>query len=83
MGTKMNVIRQLEQTDGYNIKEIKFLSFRSHFLGLRNSKEKLRKHTLCDIIFPKHLHTLSSPCNPCETDFSVNQTVYVCGQTEG
>lgn len=43
VGTKMDVIRQLEQTVGYNIKEIKFLSFHSQFLGLRNSEKKIEK----------------------------------------
>lgn len=43
VGTKMNVIRQLEQTDGCNIKEIKFLSFLFALFGPQKFRGKIEK----------------------------------------
>lgn len=81
---KMNAIRPLEQTDWSDVKEINYL-FLLHFfrfIHLINKQENSRKHTVCDIMFPKRLHTLSFPYNPKEINFSINKTAHVCAKTE-
>lgn len=86
VGTKMNVIRQLEQTDGYNIMEIKFLSFHLHFFGTlfrRKFRGKIEKaYFMWHQVSKTFAHTPSSPYNPAEINFSVNQTVSMCGQAD-